>query len=60
LALAFPFAYGARHAAAGGITMDGMWNMMGGMGGAMGLVSLLVISLLILGIVALAKYMFFK
>jgi hypothetical protein len=40
--------------------MDGMWNMMGGMGAGMELVSLLVILLLIFGIAALAKYVFFN
>jgi AcrB/AcrD/AcrF family len=40
--------------------MDGMMNMMGGMGWAMMLVWRLVIILLILGIAALAKYVFFK
>ena len=40
--------------------MDGMWNMMSGMGWEMGFVSLLLILLLILGIAALAKYVFFK
>ena len=40
--------------------MDGMMNMMGGMGWAMMLVWRLVVILLILGIAALAKYVFFK
>jgi hypothetical protein len=40
--------------------MDGMMHMMGGMGWAMMLVWLLVVILLILGIAALAKYLFFK
>lgn len=39
---------------------DGMMNMMGGMGWGMMLVGVLVLVLLILGIVALAKYVFFK
>jgi hypothetical protein len=38
--------------------MDGMMNMMGGMGWGMGLISLLVIALLVLGIAALVKYLF--
>jgi len=37
-----------------------MWNMMGGMGAGMELVSLLVILLLIFGIAALAKYVYFN
>jgi hypothetical protein len=40
--------------------MSDMTNMMGGMGWGMGLVSLLVVALLLLGIAALAKYVFFK
>ena len=40
--------------------MDGMMNMMGGMGWAMMLVWLLVVIRLILGIAAIAKYVFFK
>ena len=40
--------------------MHDMTNMMGGMGWAMMLVWLLVVILLTLGIVALAKYVFFK
>ena len=38
--------------------MDGMMNMMGGMGWGMGLISLLVIALLVFGIAALVKYLF--
>jgi hypothetical protein len=37
-----------------------MDNMMGGMGWAMGLVGLLVLFVLVLGIAALVKYLFFK
>jgi flagellar basal body-associated protein FliL len=37
-----------------------MNEMMGGMGWAMGILWLLIIILLVLGIVALAKYVFFK
>jgi hypothetical protein len=40
--------------------MDGMTNMMGEMGLAMGLVWLLVILLLVLGIAALIKYLFVR
>ncbi len=40
--------------------MDGMMNMMGGMGWGMELVGILVLILLVLGIAALAKYLFFK
>ena len=41
--------------------MHDMMNMMGGgMGLGMGLVGVLVLLLLIFGIVALAKYVFFK
>lgn len=38
--------------------MDGMMNMMGGMGWGMGFIGLLVIVLLVLGIAALVKYLF--
>jgi hypothetical protein len=38
--------------------MDGMVNMMGGMGWGMGLVGILVLILLVLAIAALAKYLF--
>ncbi|MGQ0685657.1 hypothetical protein [Bradyrhizobium sp.] len=37
--------------------MDGMMNMMGGMGWGMGLVGALVLILLVLGIAALVKYL---
>ena len=37
--------------------MDGMSNMMGGMGWGMGLGGILVMLLLVLGIAALAKYL---
>ncbi len=37
-----------------------MMNMMGGMGWAMGLVWLLFVLVLVLGVVALVKYVFFK
>jgi len=37
-----------------------MWDMMGGMHWGMALVSILVLALLVLGIVALAKYVFWK
>lgn len=40
--------------------MHDMMGMMGGMAWAMGLVWLLVVALLVLGIIALAKYVFFK
>ena len=40
--------------------MDGMMNMMGGMGWGMMLAGVLVIVLIVLGIAALAKYVFFK
>ena len=39
--------------------MDGVGNMMSGMGWGMGLISLLVLVLLLLGIAALIKYLFF-
>ena len=39
--------------------MDGMMNMMGGMGWGMGLIGVLVLVLLTLGIAALAKHLFF-
>ena len=38
--------------------IDGMTNMMGGMGWTMGLVGLLVILVLVLGVAALVKYLF--
>lgn len=38
--------------------MDGMWNMMDGMGWGMGLTGILVVLLLVLGIAALIKYLF--
>jgi hypothetical protein len=37
-----------------------MMNMMGGMGWVMGLVWLLLVLVLVLGVAALAKYVFFK
>ncbi|SDI18533.1 hypothetical protein SAMN05216338_101892 [Bradyrhizobium sp. Rc2d] len=37
--------------------MDGMMNMMGGMGWGMGLIGVLILILLILGIAALVKYL---
>ena len=37
--------------------MDGMSNMMSGMGWGMGLAGIIVILLLVLGIAALAKYL---
>ena len=37
-----------------------MMNMMGGMGWLMGLVWLLLVLVLILGVAALVKYVFFK
>jgi hypothetical protein len=40
--------------------MNDMMNMMGGMHWGMGLIAVLVLLLLILGIAALAKYLFFK
>lgn len=40
--------------------MDGMMNMMGAMHWGMGLVGILVLILLVLGIAALAKYLFSK
>jgi len=40
--------------------MDGMTNMMGGMGWGMGLIGILVILVLVLGVAALVKYVFFK
>jgi hypothetical protein len=40
--------------------MDGVMDMIGGMGWGMMLIWLCVIILLILGIAALAKYVFFK
>jgi hypothetical protein len=40
--------------------MDGMMNMMSGMGWAMALFGVLVLILLVLGIAVLAKYLFFK
>jgi len=40
--------------------MNDMMNMMGGMGWGMTLISVLVLVLLVLGIAALAKYVFFK
>jgi len=39
--------------------MQDMMNMMGGMGTGMGIVWLLVVTVLILGAAALAKYLFF-
>ncbi len=42
------------------IMMNDMMSMMGGMGWAMGILWLLTIVLLVLGIFALAKYVFFK
>ncbi len=39
---------------------NGMMNMMSGMGWGMGLIGVLVFVLLILGIAALAKYLFFR
>ncbi len=40
--------------------MDGVANMMGGMGWGMGSISLLVLLVLVLGAAALLKYLFFK
>jgi hypothetical protein len=40
--------------------MHDMMNMMGGMGWAMGLVWLLLVLVLVLGVAALVKYVFFK
>ena len=40
--------------------MDGMMNMMGGMGWGMMFASALVLILIVLVIAALAKYLFFK
>ena len=40
--------------------MDGMMNMMGGMGWAMGLVWLLIVLVLVLAAAALVKYLFFR
>jgi hypothetical protein len=40
--------------------MDGMMNMMGGMGWGKGLIGILFLILLVLGIAALAKYLFSK
>jgi len=40
--------------------MNDMMNMMGGMGWGMTLISVLVLVLLVLGIAALAKYVFFR
>jgi hypothetical protein len=40
--------------------MHDMMNMMGGMGWMMGLGWLLLVLLLVLGVAALAKYVFFK
>jgi len=40
--------------------MNDMMNMMGAMGWGMTLISVLVLVLLVLGIAALAKYVFFK
>ncbi|WP_283810945.1 hypothetical protein [Bradyrhizobium zhanjiangense] len=37
--------------------MDGMMNMMGGMGWGMGLIGVLILVLVILGIAALVKYL---
>lgn len=42
------------------IMMHDMMGMIGGMGWAMGILWLLIIVLLVLGIVALAKYVFLK
>ena len=39
--------------------MDGMMNMMGGMGFAMAVIWVLVVLVLVLGIAALVKYLFF-
>lgn len=40
--------------------MNDMMNMMGGMSWGMGPIALLLILVLVLGIAALAKYVFFK
>ncbi len=40
--------------------MHDMTNMMGGMGWLMGLVWLLLVLMLVLGVAALVKYVFFK
>jgi hypothetical protein len=40
--------------------MNDTMNMMGGMHWGMGLIGILILLLLILGIAALAKYLFFK
>ena len=40
--------------------MDGMMNLMGGMGWGMILAGVLVIALVVLGIAALTKYVFFN